>query len=247
MVIIPSMDDWFRLRRRHHRDGDKERESTASKAILKHYGTLACIDEIERRFAGDQRPARILEFGHGFSTEVLERFQDRHEMWGADRDWGLPYMKFKPGMDWETHFARRVAPHCPKVTFQRCLLGEPADAVLPDGGFDAIYSTSVLEELAMDAVEIVLSTAYRKLRPGGILFGTHDLYLRGAEERIEQYLAAHRAAGFVINGDVPEFDWHTVLLENPTSVMLYYQGHEPEETRTYHGHYATLYTVAWKL
>jgi hypothetical protein len=89
---------------------------------------------------------------------------------------------------------------------------------------------------------------YRQLKPGGALIGTHDLDSRFIGQRLNDYVAAHRLAGFEIEdlATVGTVDRRTMLLENPTAVMLPYQGAEPEPERRLWGHFGTVFTVATK-
>jgi hypothetical protein len=235
------MDDWYSLARRY------PQYMKVTSSTLKDYGHMACMDFIDETFAHRGKDVRILEFGHGFNPEILERFQLNHEVWGADRDQGLNYFA---DVNWEDTFHAEVASRCGDVKFVRELLTSATPAeIIPDGYFDCIMSVSVLEEVPIQTVEDILHGAARKLKPGGYLIGTHDLLLPSASQRIPQYVAAHRLAGLDLGEEPPiqvdlQVDLTKLLLENPLAVMIWYQMNEPKDTRRYWGHYATIYTVA---
>ena len=201
---------------------------------------------IEDGFRQRGKDLRILEFGHGFNPEVMARFQDMHEVWGADRDQGLVYFN---DLDWEAQFAEKVAPSCANVRFARELLStQTENSQIPDDYFDVVLSVSVLEEVPIPVVADVVRAAFRKLRPGGVLIGTHDLQMLIVAQRLRAYLQTQREAGFSIEdfGAIPPPDWRGLLLENSQIVMLHYEMAEPEETRRYWGHFGTVFTVATK-
>lgn len=248
-LLIPTMNDWFALARRYpdymqvaHSLVQGGRNST-----LKNYGYLACMNFIDETFAGRGKDVRLLEFGHGFSPEILVYTQHRHEAWGADFNQNLAYFsKF----DWDKRIAEEVRPRCPEVRFVETLLNaETPSEILPDNSFDCIMSVSVLEEVSIEIVQDVLKGAARKLKPGGWLIGTHDIEFSNPGPRIAQYIEAHRAAGFDL-GAVPanlNMDWRQTLLEHPFAVMLWYQQATPPEQRQYWGHFGTIWTAARKL
>ena len=240
MLKIPTMDDWYSLAQRY------PQYLKVTNTTLKDYGHMACMEFVDQTFSDRGKDVRLLEFGHGFSPQIMERFQSKHEVWGADRDQGLHYFAH---INWEENFASKVASRCGDVKFVRELLtsATPSD-IIPDSYFDCIMSVSVLEEVPIRTLQNILHGAARKLKPGGYLIGTHDLLCPIAGQRIPQYAAAHREAGLDL-GDVPpiRMDWNNLLLENPLAVMVWYQMDEPKETRRYHGHYATIYTVARKI
>src|SRR5262249_47174972 len=113
MLKIPTMDDWYALARRY------PQFMRVTDMTLKNYGYMGCIEFVEQTFGDHGKDIRILEFGHGFSATIMERFQSKHEVWGADRDQSLRYFA---GFDWETRFASDVASRCGDVNFVRKLL-----------------------------------------------------------------------------------------------------------------------------
>lgn len=240
-IEFPSVDDWFQLARRY------PEHKKANLATLKDYGVMRCMKYIDDTFAQRGKDCRVLEFGHGFNPAFLARFQDKHEVWGADKDQKLAY--FGAGFDWEARFRRDVAGATPNVKFVRELLTRNAsESQLPANHFDAIASVSVLEEVGLDIVKDVLGAAYDKLRPGGVLIGTHDVQLQLADTRMPAYVALHRKIGFEIEemAAMPTLNMKHLLIENPTSVMMWYQGGVAEDIRKYWGHFATCFTVARK-
>lgn len=242
MFIIPTMDEYFRLAR------NDRRRLTVSAKVLKDYGVMKCIEFISELRATKNRPLRILEMGHGFAPDVLRHFQGTDEVWGVDDDQGLHYFK---NIDWDERFQREVLAHCPNVKFVRGLVGsETHPAGLPEGYFDVILSISILEEVPQELFQKIIPHAARLLAPGGWLIGTHDLAGRMLPGRYKAYREAHEQCGLVIDG-APEpedierlIDWQQVVLENPLSVLLYYQGHIAEEERKYWGHFTTMFTAA---
>jgi SAM-dependent methyltransferase len=240
VINIASVDDWFRLARRF------PEFKVAGLTPLKDYGVMACMEFIEDTFGDRDKDLKILEFGHGFNPEVMGRFQAKHEVWGADRDQGLVYFD---NVDWEARFAEEVAPSCKEVRFVRELLSaRTEDSQIPEGYFDVVLSVSVLEEVSIPVVAEVVQAAHNKLKPGGVLIGSHDLQMALVAERLRAYLPTQRQAGFAIEdfGSIKPVDWRAMLLENSQIVMLHYEMAEPEETRRYWGHFGTVFTVATK-
>lgn len=240
MIEFPSVDDWFLLARTY------SAHKKPSFAILKDYGVMRCSQYIEDSFKARGKDVHLLEFGHGFNPEILARFQDKHDVWGLDRDQGLSY--FGKGFNWEARFNSDVAPFTQSVRFVRGLLSRSESGKLPDNFFDCICSVSVLEELELPIVADIVSAAFDKLRPGGVLIGTHDVQFAIAHNRMPAYIEVQRAAGFDIEPMpmMPQLDPWRTLVENCGSVMVWYQGAQPEETRRYWGHFGTCFTVARK-
>lgn len=240
MFIIPTVNDWHLLTLRY------PKYKVVSNSLLKDYGVMACMEFIENLSAREpSKKLRILELGHGFNPDVLAYFQDKHECWGADRDQQLSY--FKGIGDWEEKFAAEVSTRCPNVKFIRELLGESPSAI-PDGYFDVILSISVLEEVPLNILREIVTAAYSKLKPGGLLIGTHDHCLKRKERAID-YVKIQRNAGFKLDFSPRqlEIDWSIVLLENPSVVMRWYQMDSPDDaSRKYWGHFGTIFTVARK-
>lgn len=241
MIEFPSVSDWFQLTRRY----TEYKKGTVTS--LKDYGVMRCMKFVEDEMGHRGKDCRVLEFGHGFNPAFLTRFQDKHEVWGADRDQKLNY--FGAAFDWEREFDKAVAPHTRQVKFVRELLSRntPSSA-LPQNYFDVIASVSVLEEVPLSVVEEVLEAAFDKLRPGGVLIGTHDMRLEIAPQRIPGYIALHQKIGFEIEPlpVMPDLNVLQLLIENPTAVMIWYEQEEPEEGRKYWGHWGTCFTVARK-
>jgi SAM-dependent methyltransferase len=241
VIAFPSVDEWFQLTRRY------PAFKKASISTLKDYGVMRCMQYVEDNFAHRGKDCRILEFGHGFNPVFLQRFQDKHEVWGADRDQELPY--FGPNFDWERRFKAEMAPHTKNVTFVRELVSKHTEnSKLPTNHFDVIASVSVLEEVTLGIVEDVLGAAFDKLRPGGVLIGTHDMRIEMANERMPAYIGLHQKIGYEIESlpTMPNINVVQLLVENPTAVMIWYQGGVPEEARKFWGHWGTCFTVARK-
>lgn len=65
--------------------------------------------------------------------------------------------------------------------------------------------------------------------------------------RINQYVDAHLDAGLVLDAVAPCIESYSkILFENPTAVMIWYQGAHGEG-RKYRGHWTTLFSVARKV
>jgi SAM-dependent methyltransferase len=245
VLKIPMVDDWYRLSlkyRQFHR---------ASNTVLKDYGYMAIMDYLDSHDAN-----HILEFGHGFSTALFERYRNARNIWGVDDYQGLACFGTPDRDAWEKKFDQEVRPKAAGCTFRRGLLGGSRGADLPDNYFDVVCSVSVLEEVPIETVRDILKHAARLLKIGGRLIGTHDLLIEvpfaatrdqvQAQDRIGDYVAAHAAAGLdlPIGTLAPEINNKT-LIENPTAAMICYQAKEPE-TRNYWGNWATIWTVATK-
>lgn len=235
MLKIPTVDDWYRLSLKYpqfHR---------VSNIPLKDYGYMAIMDYLDSHDAN-----HILEFGHGFNAALFERYGNARDVWGVD-DYQDPAYFGTPDRDaWEKRFDQEVRSKAAGCTFRRGLLGCSRSPDLPDNYFDVVCSVSVLEELPIQTVSDILKHAARLLKIGGTLIGTHDL-LTVAPERIGEYAAAHAAAGLDVPTETlaPEINNKT-LIENPTVVMIRYHTHEPPESKSYSGHWATIWTVATK-
>ncbi len=244
------MDDWFQLTRRY-----PKYQTYSSLTLLKDYGAMRCMAFLEDRFGDQGNDVRVLEFGHGFSPEVMTCFQGKHDVWGVDENQGLAYFETD---DWDRNYEERVVKPCPDVTLVRGLLASdefPVD--LPAASFDVVYSISVLEEVPIPLMRDIVAAASALLKPGGWLIGTHDVNAGAGvvnhvpfADRIRAYFDAHTEVGLSL-GDVPdpgriEIEWQQMLLEHPAIVMLAYQAETPEAERTYGGHWGTLFTAAQK-
>lgn len=241
MIEFPTVDDWFQLARRYP---DYKRVNTA---VLKDYGVMRCSQYIEDTFGSRGKSLRLMEFGHGFNPALLARFQNTHEVWGVDRDQKLSY--FGSRLDWDARFAREVAPLTGQVRFVRELLSrQTTNSEIPEDYFDCICSVSVLEEVSLDIVADIVGAAFDKLRPGGVLMGTHDVALQTAEQRMPAYIDIQRSAGFEIDPlpVMPPLAPWRLLLEHGATVILHYQNAQPEAQRRYWGHFGTCFTVARK-
>ena len=228
------MDEWWRLTAQWP---EYRRES---QHLLKDFGYLKLIDCVERA-----QPGRLLEFGHGFNNTILKRFQDRCEVFGLDDFQALPY--FPDRDQWEAWYEEHLVGPCPGANLVRGLLGADDVPELEDGSFDLICSISVLEELDRETVARVVEHAERLLAPGGVFVGTIDvpLYALGHTERLTR----------AVDGSGLEFreppavetleNFNTLLIENPTVVMLTYQMADGED-RTFRGHWGSAWFVVEK-
>ena len=233
MILIPTMDDWWQLTR------EFPQFRKASDSVLKDFGYMSLLREIRQ-----QRPKRVLEFGHGFNKTLFELSENdaNVEMWGVDDFQGLHYFPDRKG--WEETYQDELVTRFPKAKFARGLLGEHKrkSTELPEGYFDMVCSVSVLEEVPLKAATDIVSHCYQLLRPNGVFMGTHDICLRNME-RIKLFIDACCACGFQCEGvrTPTELDGTGLLIENPTVVMLNYQNDEGEHRR-YRGHWTTLLT-----
>ncbi len=147
---------------------------------------------------------------------------------------------------WENTFQQTMVPECPSVHFVHELVGD-VESSLPQSHFDLIYSISALEEVSVGELRGILEAAFQLLAPGGYLFGTHDLCF-GNIERAEAFVDILQDTGYSIERQKGIFDVRLshVLLEHPAVVMLIYQQNHPEDTRSYVGHWGTMFFVAQK-
>jgi hypothetical protein len=139
VIEIATVDDWYEL------SESFPEFRRVGLTNLKDWGYMKGCSFIDGRFTDRPRDKniRILEFGHGFNPYLLSRYQDRYEVWGADRAQGLTYFSDDK---WEGRFGKEVKPVCRNVNFRRTLVGEPGQQ-LPENYFDVIVSVSVLEKM----------------------------------------------------------------------------------------------------
>src|SRR5688572_9674940 len=102
MLRVATVQDWWDLSR------DYPAFRKTSTTPLKDFGYLALFHYITQF-----RPARILEFGHGFNPMLFEQFQSEHEMWGVDDYQALHY--FPPKDTWEKMYHDSIAAKCPQA------------------------------------------------------------------------------------------------------------------------------------
>ncbi|WP_139220983.1 class I SAM-dependent methyltransferase [Methylobacterium brachiatum] len=241
MFELATVNEWYELSVRH----PEFRGVTVTN--LKNWGVMKAASFIEERFASrhNDKGIRILEFGHGFNHWLLSRYQNRYEVWGADRPQGLHYFKDD---EWDQRFAAEMVPACPSVKFARTLVGENiAGHELPENYFDIIVSISVLEEMPVAAAGAIVNNAAKLLRPGGVLLSSYDLLLANFTRLTAEYYHEHRRSGLII--DPPPdgvLDWSGTLIENPLAVMLWYQGGMPEKGRKFWGHHGSIFTAGQK-
>uniref|UniRef100_A0A7C4AHU1 Class I SAM-dependent methyltransferase n=1 Tax=Fundidesulfovibrio putealis TaxID=270496 RepID=A0A7C4AHU1_9BACT len=154
---------------------------------------------------------------------------------------------------------RQVLVDNDSVRYVNGRLGGDSAVSLEPESFDAVCSTSVLEEVPMTAMPGLVQHAARLLRPGGFFLGTFDSPI-GHTYYPEMFFAILREAGlacmdvrpmfstssaFMLNPARYDVDTSQAALENPPLSMLYYQ-HADGEDRRYCGHWTTLFFVARK-
>lgn len=231
MILVPSVDDWWQLMQ------EFPQFRKVSNSVLKDFGYMSLLREIKQ-----QRPKRILEFGHGFNDTLFHLSEDDCdiEMWGVDDFQGLHY--FADKNEWEEKYQDKLVARFPKTSFVRGLLGDDQrkSMELPEDYFDMVCSVSVLEEVPIDVANSIVSHCYKLLRPNGVFMGTHDICLRNMK-RIKRFVDACRECGFQCDGGLTDLDGTGLLIENPTAVMVQYQKADGEHRR-YSGHWTTLLT-----
>jgi len=240
MLTIPRVDDWWRLTRAY------PRYQWASNYTLKDYGYMKILEAIKTA-----RPGRILEFGHGLQhAELFGHLEETSiEQWGVDDDQGLHYLP--TGDAWDAAYEENLVRRYPHVTFRRGLLGDPeTDRDLPQDHFDMVVSVSVLEEVSVARVREITRSSHGLLRRGGRYLGTHDIVL-GDTARFRALIQVLGDCGFQVDPAACERAWRDIevgqiLLENPTVVMVGYQGDEGDDRR-YPGHWTTVYFDCPKL
>lgn len=230
---LATMDEWWRLTGRY----PQFRRHTH--ALLKEYGYMRLMDLFDTL-----RPTRALEFGHGFNPTLLKHAQTMCELHAIDEDQELLY--FPSGNDWQALYDEHIASACTLCDLHRGLLGTGEHDLEP-GTFDIIASVSVLEELEPDVLDAVVADCANLLAPGGRLAGTFDLML-SRPAHLERLTDACTKAGLTIPEPptTDELDWNATLLECPSVVMCTYQMGQPEEGRSYSGHWTASWFVAEK-
>ena len=131
---------------------------------------------------------RILEIAAGepFIADILDRLG--YEVWAVD-----PYDGTGNGpVEYE-----RFRNECPSVRFVRSHFGENLLSA-PPGGFDCIYSISVLEHVPADALEGVFAGIKKYLRPDGWSIHAVDHVHRGrkAVDHYENLRTTVQLSGF---------------------------------------------------
>jgi SAM-dependent methyltransferase len=231
-LSIATMNEWWRLTGRYP---DFRR---MSHALLKEFGYMRLMDLFDVR-----KPARALEFGHGFNPTLLQHAQPMCEMHAIDDDMQLPY--FPTGQEWEALYDEHIRSACTDCHLHRGLLGGEHD--LEPGAFDLVASVSVLEELDPDDLDRVVADAANLLAPGGLLAGTFDIMLSWPAH-IERLRDACGRAGLILPAPEDDFenpDWNALLLESPSCVMTIYQMNQ-SEPRQFSGHWSAVWFVAEK-
>ena len=233
-IELATMDEWRQLSKKYP-EFRKE-----SHAMLKDFGYMKLIDLIET-----QKPKRLLEFGHGFNSTLLARFQNTSETFGIDDHQSLPY--FPPKEQWDALYGDLIRTPCPNAHLVRGLLGRGDTLGLDNASFDMIVSVSVLEELQPDELSNVIADCVDLLAPGGIFAGTFDVQLKHIE-RINPLLNAFKTHGMTIEKNAiqcPSPDFNSLLVESPSVVMLTYQMAE-NENRTFNGHWSSVWFMVRK-
>lgn len=242
MYHMPTVDEWWALTEKY------PQFRKPSNLTLKEYGYMRLFELIEER-----RPARILEYGHGFSGLLFAFCAARGiEVWGVDDHMDLPY--FPPRDVWLGRHRTELAEPYPATRFVLGQLGTDLHtaAALPKGHFDLVCSVSVLEEIgSRDIIVSIARHARELLRPGGVFANTHDINY-GDQIRTRFYMECLEAAGYdatprgeeagILNDVFGYRPFNKVLLENPTQAMLCYNAGGPE--RTYSGHWSTIFSVS---
>jgi SAM-dependent methyltransferase len=245
MLHIPSVEEWWRLTEKY------PEFRKPSNLTLKEYGYMRLFELIE-----EQRPRRVLEFGHGFSSTLFE-YCSRHgiEVWGVDDHMNLPY--FPPKEVWHARYKQMLRDPFPDAKLILGQLGTRPDtmAELPNSYFDLVCSVSVLEEIGDEGVALaILKHAAALLKPDGVLANTHDIVFENPR-RSKMLVGWLRAAGFdveltdremeILEGSSRYVPMSKALLENPTQAMLCYN--LGDAGRVYSGHWSTLFSGVRKV
>jgi SAM-dependent methyltransferase len=231
MFELARIDHWWDVSRRF----PVLREN--GRGVLKALGYAHVIQCLPA-----ERPARVLEFGHGWGSPLMDLFAAELELWGLDGHVEVPYWT-------REEFLARAA-YCrqqhPRVRYVDGLMGAGRNA-LPEASFDVVCSVSVLEELEPPAISEIVADAARLLRPGGLFVNSMDCTTRFTE-RVEHFFACQEAEGlrFVKPGSSPALDWsiHDVAFEDPCFVMQHYMGYQPDEGRRWPANFATVLSAS---
>lgn len=233
MFELARIDHWWDVSRRF----PVLREP--GRGVLKALGYAHVI-----RHLLDHRPARVLEFGHGWGSPLMEIFPSELELWGLDDHVEVPYWT-------REEFVARAAYYRglqPGVRFVDGLMGAGRNP-LPDASFDLVCSVSVLEEVEPAAITDIVADAVRLLRPGGLFVNSMDCTTRFTE-RVEHFFRRQEAEGlrFLAPGSRPQLDWniHDVAFEDPCFVMKHYMGYQPDEGRQWPANFATVLSASRK-
>jgi len=232
MISVGTVKEWWEISRRY----PKLREEYPG--FLKPVGYCFILDQIEK-LPGVKR---ILEFGHGFNTNIFEELGNRYEVHGIDDYQALPYFPAKEA--YEKRYSEDYGPysHC---HFHRGLVGKGKND-LPSGYFDVVCSVSVLEEIPPDVLADVLTDAHRLLKPGGYFVNSFD-FMEGSTYNLDQYLRLQVEAGFDLEvpGRSPINLFRTDLaIEDQKTVMQWYYPEEPDPVREWRSNWHTLLTTA---
>lgn len=180
----------------------------------------------------NERGKRMLEAGGG-NSRILRLLRRENECWLVDRFEGLG------------HGPRRI-PFMPGVHIVRDYIGE-FNPSLVDGGFDFVFSISVVEHIPLEYLDKFFVDCARLLKPGGRMIHLIDTYVYdpadrdadGREEfarRIDKYLEytnrpelGLRLAGpAAINSD---FTFSCRYASLPDNMLYYWQKAVPSIKR----------------
>lgn len=210
-----------------------------SSGSLKALGYAHLLTQI-----ADHAPARVLEFGHGYRSPLLDLSDGSRELWAIDDYVDVHYWtreQFAANRD-------RVEAGHPNVRFVKGLLGVGGHDLAP-ASFDMVCSVSVLEELEAPVIAVIVADAARLLRPGGRFVNSMDCTTRYTE-RVEHFFACQEREGLLWQDprSSPRLDWnlHDVAFEDPCFVMKHYMGYQPDEGRVWPANFATVLSVSRK-
>lgn len=152
--------------------------SISERQALKPTGHAFVLDYVER-----EKPARVIEIGHGAQSPTFDVINSDHECWGLD-----DYDKDKtvPASTLEK-FRKRY----PGAVFKSGYLGSGVD--LPDNHFDLAFSVSVVEHIPPEERLSFHQEMFRILKPGGVQIHSYDVHF-GAD--VAPMHAAIEQAGF---------------------------------------------------
>src|SRR5581483_3450557 len=110
LLRLPTVDDWFQLALRY------PQYHQPSHTLLKDFGYMEIMNYLDSTEA-----VRILEFGHGWSSVLFERYGRDREVWGVDDFQGLGYLVADTREAWEAKFDRKIRSKAPGCIYRRGL------------------------------------------------------------------------------------------------------------------------------
>lgn len=211
---------------------------------LKEFGCLYAYDVIKQSGAKS-----VLEFGNGYNAGFSKLLRDEPLRYAC-----LDNPASEKGIAGDTAkietVEREVADN--GHIYVRGYLGDRSPA-LDDGGFDLVFSISVIEHIGDEEMSVGVADAWRLLKPGGVLANTIDVYPAS-----KKHTTWHKAAleqGFEIAKPYHPERWEfkgpsTTFLERQDVRYLMYRRNKVKdpisEGRPYRSQFATCLHYAVK-